>query len=167
MPNRLLDWRELVVPVPVGYWRSVGHSHNTFAVECFVDELAHAAGQDPVAYRRALLEDDPRTAAVLDVAAERSGWGTPPPAGRARGVALLRAYDSVVVQVAEVSVADTGQVRVHRVTCAIDCGTVINPGLVEAQMQGGIIFGLTAALHGEITIARGAGGAEQLLRLSR
>ena len=155
VPNRLLDWRELVVPVPVGYWRSVGHSHNTFAVECFVDELAHAAGQDPVAYRRALLEDDPRTAAVLDLAAERSGWGTPPPAGRARGVALLRAYDSVVAQVAEVSVSDTGQVRVHRVTCAIDCGTVVNPGLVEAQMQGGIVFGLTAALHGEITIAEG------------
>ena len=155
VPNRLLDWRELVVPVPVGYWRSVGHSHNTFAVECFVDELAHAAGQDPVAYRRALLRDDPRTAAVLEVASERSGWGTPPPAGRARGVALLRAYDSVVAQVAEVSVSDAGQVRVHRVTCAIDCGTVINPGLVEAQMEGGIIFGLTAALHGEITIAEG------------
>ncbi len=155
VPNRLLDWRELVVPVPVGYWRSVGHSHNTFAVECFVDELAHAAGQDPVAYRRALLEDDPRTAAVLDLAAEQSGWGTPPPAGRARGVALLRAYDSVVAQVAEVSLSDTGQVRVHRVTCAIDCGTVINPGLVEAQMEGGVVFGLTAALHGEITIAEG------------
>jgi len=155
VPNRLLDWRELVVPVPVGYWRSVGHSHNTFAVESFVDELAHAAGQDPVAYRRALLQDDPRTAAVLDVAAEQSGWGTPPPAGRARGVALLRAYDSVVAQVAEVSVSETGQVRVHRVTCAIDCGTVVNPGLVEAQMQGGIVFGLTAALHGEITLAEG------------
>jgi len=155
LPNRLLDWRELEVPVPIGYWRSVGHSHNTFVVESFVDELAHAAGRDPVEYRRTLLVDDPRTVAVLDLAAERSSWGTPPPAGRARGVALLRAYDSVVAQVAEVSVSEAGQVRVHRVTCVIDCGTAVNPGLVEAQMQGGIVFGLTAALHGEITVAEG------------
>ena len=155
VPNRLLDWRELVLPVPVGYWRSVGHSHNTFAVECFVDELAHAAGRDPVAYRLDLLRDDPRTAAVLTLAAERSGWSAPPPAGRARGVALLRAYDSVVAQVAEVSVSDARELRVHRVTCAVDCGTVLNPGLVEAQLEGGVVFGLSAALHGEVTLADG------------
>jgi isoquinoline 1-oxidoreductase beta subunit len=154
VPNILVDWRELTVPVRAGYWRSVGHSHTVFAVESFMDELAVAARQDPVEYRRALLGDDPRSLAVLDLAAERAGWGTPPAPGRGRGVAMFRGYDSYVAQVAEVSVTD-GQVRVHRVTCAVDCGTAINPGLVAAQMEGGIVFGLSAALHGEITIARG------------
>lgn len=155
IPNRLLDWRELRVPIRVGYWRSVGHSHTVFAVESFVDELALAAGRDPLEYRQALVKEDSRLRAVLELVAERSGWGTPPPAGRARGVALFRGYDSVVAQVAEVSLEGKDRVRVHRVTCVADCGTVINPGLVEAQLEGGIVFGLSAALLGEVTIAKG------------
>ena len=155
VPNLLVDWRELTLPVPVGFWRSVGHSQNSFVTESFVDELATAAGQDPVAYRRALLRDEPRILAVLDLAAEQSGWGTPLPAGRARGVAVVRSFGSIVAEVAEVSLSSAGLIRVHRVTCAVDCGTPINPGLIEAQMQGGVVFGLTAALFGEITIDKG------------
>jgi isoquinoline 1-oxidoreductase subunit beta len=155
LPNFLVDYRELTVPVPVGFWRSVGYSHNSFVVESFVDELAAAAGQDPVAYRRALLKDAPRVRAVLDLAAGQSGWGTPLPAGRARGVALACSFHSIVAQVAEVSVSPAGMIQVHRVTCAVDCGTPVNPDLIEAQMQGGVVFGLTAALHGEVTIDKG------------
>ncbi len=155
VPNLEVDWRELKLPVPVGYWRSVGHSQNSFVTESFVDELAAAAGQDPVAYRRALLKDEPRVRAVLDLAADKSGWGTPLPAGRARGAAVVRSFGSIVAEVAEVSVTKAGVIQVHRVTCAVDCGTAVNPGLIEAQMQGGIVFGLTAALHGEITIEKG------------
>ena len=155
VPNLLVDWRELSIPVPVGFWRSVGHSQNSFVTESFLDELAAAAGQDPVAYRRALLKDDPRMLAVLELAAVKAGWETPPPEGRARGVAVVRSFGSIVAEVAEVSVTPAGLVRVHRVTCAVDCGTPINPGLIEAQMQGGVVFGLTAALFGEITIDKG------------
>jgi CO/xanthine dehydrogenase Mo-binding subunit len=155
VPNLLIDWRELSLAVPVGFWRSVGYSHNSFVTESFVDELAAAAGQDPLAYRRALLRDEPRIRAVLDLAAEKSGWGTPAPSGRARGVAVVRSFGTIVAQVAEVSLSALGQPQVHRVTCAVDCGTPINPGLIEAQMEGGVIFGLTAALHGEITLEQG------------
>lgn len=155
IPNLLVDWRELVLPVPVGWWRSVGHSQNSFVTECFLDELAAAAGRDPVEYRRALLADDPRMRAVLDLAAVEAGWGTPLPEGRARGVAIVRSFGSIVAEVAEVSVTAAGSIRVHRVTCAVDCGTPVNPGLIEAQMEGGVIFGLTAALHGEITLSEG------------
>ena len=155
VPNLLVDWRELTLPVPVGFWRSVGHSQNSFVTECFIDELAAAAGQDPVAYRAALLRGEPRVLAVLELAAARAGWGTPPPAGRARGVAVVRSFGSIVAEVAEVSVSPEGTVRVHRVTCAVDCGTPVNPGLITAQMQGGVVFGLTAALKGRITIESG------------
>jgi isoquinoline 1-oxidoreductase beta subunit len=151
----LVDWRELKTPVPVGFWRSVGHSQNSFVTESFVDELATAAGQDPVAYRRALLRDQPRILAVLDLAAAKAGWGSPPAAGRARGVAVVSSFGTVVAEIAEVSVSSDGDIRVHRVTCAVDCGTPINPGLIEAQIQGAVVFGLTAALHGEITIDKG------------
>jgi isoquinoline 1-oxidoreductase beta subunit len=140
--------------VPVGYWRAVGHSHNAFFSECFVDELAHAAKQDAVAYRLSMLASMPRHAAVLKLATEKAGWGTTPPSGRARGVALHESFDSIVAQVAEVSV-DQGRVRVHRVVSAIDCGTVVNPGIVAQQMESGIVFGLTAALHGRIDIEGG------------
>jgi isoquinoline 1-oxidoreductase subunit beta len=140
--------------VPVGYWRAVGHSHNAFFSEGFIDELAHAAKQDPVAYRLAMLASMPRHAAVLKLAADRAGWGTPLPAGRARGVALHESFDSIVAQVAEVSV-EQGKPRVHRVVCAIDCGTVVNPGIVAQQMESGIVFGLTAALYGRIDIEDG------------
>ena len=144
------------LPVPVGYWRSVGHSHTAFFEECFLDEVAHALGKDPLALRRALLQGQPRHLAVLRRLEQATGWGSrPPPAGRALGLALRASFGSVVGQVAEVSV-NAGQIRVHRVTCAIDCGPVVNPAIVRAQMQGGIIFGLTAALCGEITLKGGA-----------
>ncbi|MEW6706269.1 MAG: molybdopterin cofactor-binding domain-containing protein [Pseudomonadota bacterium] len=140
--------------VPVGFWRSVGHSHNAFFSESFIDELAHAAGQDPVAFRLAMLQDMPRYAAVLQRAAQEAGWGKPLPAGRARGVALHESFDSIVAQVAEVSI-DNGRPRVHRMVCAIDCGVVVNPGIVSQQMESAVIFGLSAALHGRIDIEGG------------
>lgn len=141
--------------VPVGFWRSVGHSHNAFFSECFMDEAAAAAGRDPVEFRRQLLKGAPRHLAVLNHAAEKAGWGARPlPAGRARGVALHESFGSIVAQVAEVSL-DKGQVRVHRVVCAIDCGTVINPNIVAQQMESSVVFGLTAALYGRIDIREG------------
>ena len=141
--------------VPIGYWRSVGHSHNAFFSESFIDELAHEARQDGVAFRLALLDDKPRHQAVLKLAAEKAGWGSPLPAGRARGVALHESFNSIVAEVMEVSI-ERGQPRVHRVVCAIDCGTVVNPGIVAQQMESSVIFGLSAALHGRIDIERGA-----------
>jgi len=141
--------------VPVAPWRGVGPSQNGWVVESFVDELAHAAGKDPYAYRRELVAGHPRLVRVLDLAAERAGWSSAPPAGQARGIALWQFGDTFLAQVAEVSVASDGAVRVHRVVCAIDCGVVVNPAGVEAQVQGAIIYGLTAALYGEITIDRG------------
>ncbi len=154
IPNREFRYAEARFPIPVGYWRSVGHTHTAFAVECMIDELAHAAHQDPVGFRRQLLTDHPRHLAVLDLAAEQAGWGTPAPAGRFRGVAVHESFGSWVAQVAEVSV--TGRaVRVHRVVCAVDCGQVVNPDTVKAQMEGGIVYGLTAALKGRITIEAG------------
>jgi isoquinoline 1-oxidoreductase beta subunit len=152
------------LPVPVGYWRSVGHSHQAFFKESFVDEAAHAAGQDPVAFRAALLKKHPRHLKVLLRAAELAGWGTPAVpatdgAKTARGVALHQSFGSIVAQVAEVSVAGEGSadqtVRVHRVFCVIDCGTAVNPGLIRQQMESGIVFGLSAALYGHIDIENG------------
>lgn len=140
--------------VPVGFWRSVGHSHNAFFIEGFVNELAAQAGQDAVAFRRTLLQDMPRYRAVLDLAAEKAGWGRPLPAGRAQGVALHESFGSVVAQVVEVSV-QAGVPRVHRVVCAVDCGTVVNPGIVAQQMEGAVVFGLAAALYGRIDIREG------------
>ena len=141
--------------IPIAPWRGVGPSQNGFIVESFVDELAHAAGKDPYAFRRELVIGQPRLLAVLDRAAERAGWGSPPPADRHRGIALWQFGDTVVAEVAEVSVAGDGSLRVHRVVCAIDCGIVINPDTVEAQTQSNIVYGLTAALYGEIAIDRG------------
>ena len=135
--------------VPVLWWRSVGHSHTAFVMESVVDELARAAGQDPVKYRRALLARHPRHLGVLNLAAEKSGWSKKPRKGRARGVAVHESFGSFVAQVAEVSVKK-GQIRVHRVTCAIDCGVAVNPAGVRAQMESGIAFGLSAALHGAL-----------------
>ncbi len=141
--------------VPVGNWRSVGYSHNAFFAECFVDEIAHALGEDPYAFRLGLLGAAPRYGAVLKLAAERAGWGTPLAAGRARGIALVGSFGSVVAQVAEVSLDDIGKPRVHRVVCAIDCGVAVNPAIIAQQMEGGIVFGLTAALHGRIELRAG------------
>ncbi len=155
-PNFRVEYVRVEPPgIPTGFWRSVGPSHNVFVTESFVDELAAAARQDAVAYRRALLEHNPRARAVLDLAAERAGWGQPLPKGRGRGVSLQNAFGSYLAQVAEVEVARAGTVRVHRVVCAMDCGTVVNPDTVEAQLQSGTIFGVTAALHGEITLKNG------------
>lgn len=140
--------------VPIGNWRSVGHSQNAFFGECFVDELAHEARQDPVAFRLALLKDFPRHAAVLRLAAQRAGWGLPAAPGRARGVALHESFGSIVAQVVEASL-ENGRPRVHRVVCAADVGTVVNPGIVAQQMESAIVFALAAALWGRIDIVDG------------
>ena len=141
--------------ITTGFWRSVGPSHNVFVTESFVDELAAAAKQDAVAYRRALLDKNPRARAVLDLAAEKAGWGQPLPKGHGRGVSLQYVFGSYLAEVAEVEVSKDGNVRVRRVVCAMDCGTVVNPNTVEAQLMSGITFGATAALYGEITLKNG------------
>lgn len=153
--NIRVDLHTTKNPVTVQWWRSVGHSHTAFVVESFLDEVAHAAGKDPFAFRRELLSEMPRHRGVIELAAEKSGWGTPLPPGRARGIALAESFGSFVAQVAEVSVDPEGRVRVHRVVCAIDCGRYVNPDSIAAQMEGGIVFGLSAALHGEITLKDG------------
>jgi len=141
--------------VPVLWWRSVGNTHTAFAMECMVDELAHAAGRDPLAFRAALLARHPRHLRALRLAAEKAGWGRRPPAGRARGLAVHESFGSIVAQVAEVSVEEKGRIRVHRVTCAVDCGLAVNPLAVEAQVQGSIAFGLGPALKSALTIKEG------------
>jgi isoquinoline 1-oxidoreductase subunit beta len=137
------------------WWRGVGVTHNAFMVECFLDELATAAGKDPLEYRRSLLANAPRARAVLDAAAEKAGWGTPLPAGSGRGIALLHGFGTYLAQVAEVTVAPDGKVRINRVVCAVDAGIIVNPDTVKAQIEGGIMFGLTAALYGQVTLKRG------------
>ncbi|MGD2068653.1 MAG: molybdopterin-dependent oxidoreductase, partial [Gemmatimonadota bacterium] len=154
VPNVRVTWANVELPVPVGFWRSVGNSHNAFVVESFVDELAAASGRDPYEYRRELLERHPRHRAVLDAAAEAAAWGGPLPEGRARGIAVAESFGSFVAEVAEVSVRE-GRPRVHRVWCAVDCGVVVNPAIVRAQMESAIVYGLTAALHGRIGIEGG------------
>ncbi|MGH7562540.1 MAG: molybdopterin cofactor-binding domain-containing protein [Gemmatimonadales bacterium] len=155
IPHLEISYSRADLGVPVGFWRSVGHSQNAFAVESFVDELAAAAGRDPVEFRRVLLRGSPRHLGVLELAAEKSGWGSPLPPGRARGIAVHESFGSWVAQVAEVSVGAEQGVRVHRVVCVVDCGTVVHPDTVAAQMESGIVYGLTAALHGRISIERG------------
>jgi isoquinoline 1-oxidoreductase beta subunit len=155
IPNFHCGWVNAEVGVPIGFWRSVGHSQNGFVAEGFVDELANAAGADPYEFRRGLLANAPRHRGALELAATRAGWGTALPAGRARGIAVVMSFGSYVAQVAEVSV-ENGRVRVHRVVCAVDCGMVVNPDIVAAQMESAIVFGLTAALHGRITLENGA-----------
>jgi len=140
--------------VSVLWWRSVGHSHTAFVVESFIDELAHTAKQDPLAYRRDLLPKDSRERRALDLAAEKFGWGKPLAKGRAAGLAVHASFESFVAQIAEVSV-DGNAIKVHRVVCAIDCGPAVNPMTVEAQMQSGIVYGLSAALHSELTLKDG------------
>jgi len=154
IPAHRVDLHSPTSPITVLWWRSVGHSHTAFAVESFLDELAHAARQDPLEYRRALLPADSRERRALDLAAAKFGWGQPLPQGHAAGVAVHQSFGSYVAQIAEVSIEDN-KVRVHRVVCAIDCGPVVNPLTVEAQMQSGIVYGLSAALHGELTVKDG------------
>jgi isoquinoline 1-oxidoreductase beta subunit len=153
-PSHRVDLHSPKTGIPVLWWRSVGHSVNGFVMESFVDELAHAAGKDPVEYRRALLKDHPRHLAALNLAAEKAGWSSPATEGRGRGVAVHESFGSYVAQIAEVSVEE-GQIRVHRVVCAIDCGVAVNPGAVAAQMESGIVFGLGATLHGALTLKDG------------
>ena len=155
IPNIAVDLSTTKTGVPVLWWRVVGSSHTAFAVEAFIDEVAHAAGQDPLSFRRNLLEKEPRMKAVLELAAEKAGWGTPLPPGKGRGIAVAEAFKSFVAQVAEVSVTKDGEVRVDRVVCAVDCGTPINPDIIAAQMEGGIGFGLGAVLYGAITLKDG------------
>jgi isoquinoline 1-oxidoreductase subunit beta len=155
IPNLQVDLHSPKNEVPVQWWRSVGHSHTGFSVEAFLDEVAHAGGKDPYQLRRALLANEPRMLAVLDLVALKSNWGGPLPAGRARGIATHFSFDSYVAQVAEVSVEQDGTVRVHRVVAAVDCGRTVNPDTVKGQIEGGIVFGLTAALKTEITLEKG------------
>ncbi len=155
IPNVHVDYVLTDTGIPVGFWRSVNNSFNAFVVESFIDELAQAAKKDPYEYRRDLLGKAPRHLGVLNLAASKAGWGTPLPTGRGRGIAVYKAFETYVAQVAEVSVDSDGAPHVHRVVCAVDCGPVVNPDTVEAQMQSAIVYGLTAALWGEITIDRG------------
>jgi isoquinoline 1-oxidoreductase subunit beta len=156
LPNLHVEYLRVEPPgIPTAFWRSVGPSHNVFVTESFMDELAAATKQDAVAYRRALLDKAPRAKAVLDLAAEKAGWGQPLPARVGRGVSLQFVFATYMAQVAEVEVSKTGGVRVRRVVCAVDCGTVVNPDTVRAQIESAIVFGITAALHGKITLKDG------------
>jgi isoquinoline 1-oxidoreductase beta subunit len=155
IPNLQVEWVNKDWGVPLGFWRSVGSSQNAFITESFIDELAHLAGKDPFEYRRALLGKSPRHKAVLEMAAARANWGAPLPAGRGRGIAVASSYGSYAAHVIEASVAPDGAVRVHRVVCAIDCGIAVNPDQVKAQMEGGAVYALTAALYGQITLDKG------------
>jgi isoquinoline 1-oxidoreductase subunit beta len=154
-PNLRVEHVLSKTPVPVGFWRSVGHSYNAFFTECFVDEMAAAAGADPYEFRRGLLTRHARHRIVLETAAAKAGWGKPLMRGVGRGIALHESFRSIVAQVAEVEVTSDGRIDVHRVVCVVDCGTAINPDTIAAQMESGIVFGLSAALQGEITIAKG------------
>jgi len=156
IPNVRVQLAEWNPGVPVSIWRSVAHSYTCFVMESFVDELAHAAEQDPGIFRRRHLATSPRHLAVLDLVLARSGWPGPLTDGRHRGLAIQEAFGTVVAQVAEVSIGADKAIHVHRVTCAVDCGTAINPDVVRQQMEGGILFGLSAALYGEITLEDGA-----------
>jgi isoquinoline 1-oxidoreductase beta subunit len=156
LPNFHVEYLRVEPPgIPTAFWRSVGPSHNVFVTESFIDELAAASKQDAVAYRLALLGKTPRAKAVLALAAQKAGWGAQLPEGAGRGVSLQFAFGTYMAQVAEVEVSKNGAVRVRRVVCAVDCGTVVNPDTVQAQIQSAIMFGVTAALYGEITLKGG------------
>ena len=148
IPNLQVELHSPKNGVPVLWWRSVGHSHTAFVMESFLDDLAHKAGKDPYQYRRTLLAKHPRHLKVLQTAAEKAGWGKPLPKGRGRGIAVHESFGSFIAQVAEVSLDKNGSIKVHRVVCAVDCGRIVNPDTIKAQMESGIIFGLTAALYG-------------------
>ena len=154
-PDYLVAYALRISSVPVGFWRGVNSSQNAFYKESFVDEMAHAVGQDPYRFRRKLLEKKPKMLAVLDAAAKQAGWDTPLPAGAFRGIAVHQAYDSYVAHVVEASVSDKGQLKVHRVVAAIDCGHAVNPLTIAEQAEGSVVWALSAALYGEITIKDG------------
>lgn len=154
IPNQAIHYILKDTPIPVGFWRSVAHTHNAFFVESFMDEIAHATGTDPYQFRRNLLGQEPRYLKVLDTLAERSNWDKPLPQGRYRGLALQKSFGSIAGEVAEISLKETGEVTVHKVTCVIDCGVAVNPNIIEAQLEGGIIYGLSS-LTQAITIKGG------------
>ena len=156
VPNFLVEYLLTEPGVPVGFWRSVGNSHNGYIAECFVEEMARAAGKDSFEFRRGLLSKDTRQRGVLELAAEKAGWGKPLPAGHYQGIAVVESFGSYVAEVAEISIDRKAKtVEVHRVVAAVDCGRHVNPETIRAQIEGGIVYGLTAALKGEITIANG------------
>ena len=154
VPNHQVEWNMAPNGVPTLWWRSVGSSHTAFVVEGFIDELAKAAGKDPFEYRRMLMEKSPRQKKVLEYVAAKAGWKNPLPAGRGKGIAVHESFGSVVAMVAEVSIVKNN-LKVHKVTCAVDCGQVVNPDTIKAQMEGCVVFGLTAALYGEISFENG------------
>ncbi len=156
IPNRQVEYVRAEPPaVPTGFWRGVGPNNNVFATECFMDELARKAGKDPVEFRRSMLNGNPRLKAALDLVAEKSGWGEPLPARAGRGVSVQPSFGSFIATVVEAEVDEHGEVHLRRVTSAVDTGIAVNPDTIVAQLQGGLIFGLTAALFGEITIEKG------------
>jgi isoquinoline 1-oxidoreductase beta subunit len=155
IPNMLVDLHSPKIGVPVLWWRSVGSTHTAFSTETFIDELATAAGKDPVDFRRVMLAKHPRHLGVLNLAAEKAGWGKPLPKGIGRGIAVHESFNTFVAQVAQVSVDSAGKLKVERVVCAVDCGVVVNPDVVRAQMEGGIGFGLSAAIYSAITLKDG------------
>ena len=156
VPNFLVEYVLTETCVPVGYWRSVGNSQNGYITECFVEELARVSGKDSFEFRRKLLDKAPRHRGVLDLVADKAGWGKPLPAGQTRGIAVVESFGSFVAEVAEVSLnKSSGEVKVHRVVCGVDCGRHVNPDIIAAQMESGIVYGLTAVLKGQITIAKG------------
>jgi isoquinoline 1-oxidoreductase beta subunit len=155
IPNSLMTVSSIENKVPLGAWRSVSHSYYAFAIECFIDELAHAVKQDPVEYRLKLLGNNSRLKAVVELVSDKSNWRQPASRGRFRGVAALACFGSYVAQVVELSITQSGDIKVHRVVCALDCGATVNPNTIRAQIEGGIIFGLTATLKSCITIKDG------------
>jgi isoquinoline 1-oxidoreductase beta subunit len=156
VPNLRVDAALKNTHVPVMFWRSVGSSQNAFAVESFIDELAHESGQDPYQFRRKLLAGKPEFLRVLDMLAEKGNWSAPMPAGKGRGIAIHESFGTIVGQIVEVSVDPHGKARCERVVVAVDCGHVVNPRNVEMQIESGVIYGLTAALYDEITVKNGA-----------
>src|ERR1700722_16299436 len=156
IPNILIDYQLVHTGIPIGFWRSVGASQNGFFLESFIDEIATVGKKDPYELRRRLLAKSPRHLAVLETAAEKSGWGTPLPADRSRGIAVVNSYSGYVAQVIEISInREARTLKVERVVCALDCGRIVNPGSIDAQVKSSVVYGLTAALHGAITIDRG------------
>ncbi len=156
IPAQEVETHAVDLPVPVLWWRSVASTHTAYVTEAFIDELAAAAGRDPLEFRMSMLDDQPRHQQVLALAAEKAGWGSPLPSGRARGIAVHQSFGTYVAEVAEVSVAESGDYKVEKVTCAVDCGIAVNPDVIRAQMEGGIGFGLSPAMLSEITFENGA-----------
>jgi isoquinoline 1-oxidoreductase beta subunit len=155
IPNQRIAYGRKEPGPQVWFWRSVGYSQNSFFSESFIDEMAAAAGKDPFEFRRAMLGKSPRHKAVLELAAQKAGWGTPLPVGRARGIAVVSSFGSYVAEVAELSLLGDGTPRVHRVVAAVDCGMTVNPLTIERQIEGAIVYGLSAALYGRITFKDG------------